>query len=138
MATPAQIQEVARHYIIAALWADSEDGTHPRAPMKTQADAFIICKAFIDANHELFNQAMQRAADGYGSHPDAGSAEATFGHDLWLTTQGHGCGFWVRDELIDNDLGQRLTRACESFGTPSYEFYRGWFYLQPEFSGVAA
>lgn len=134
MATDAQIKTVARHYIVAALWADCDEGTHPRAPLKTQADAFTICKAFIDRHHDLFNAAMLRADDGYGAHPDAGSAEAAFGHDLWLTTQSHGCGFWDRKELDADNLGDRLTEACKAFGEPSYEFYRGWFYLQPDYS----
>lgn len=38
-----------------------------------------------------------------------------FGHDLWLTENGHGVGFWCRDELeIDiqgESLGDRLTDA---------------------------
>ena len=72
---------------------------------------------------------MERAADGYGSHPDAGSAEAAFGHDLWLTTRGHGIGFWDRDELEADGLGDRLTEACERFGEPQPQFYRGWLYL---------
>ena len=83
MATPGQIQTVAKHYLIAALWADCDEGTSPRVPVKTGAIAFRICKAFIDANNDLFNEAMERAADGYGSHPDAGSAEAAFGHQVF-------------------------------------------------------
>jgi hypothetical protein len=131
MATPGQIQEVARHFLIAAIWADAPEGTRPRAPAATEARAFNICKAFIDANNELFNHAMECAAEGYGSHPDAGSAEASFGHDLWLTTQGHGTGFWDREELPD-DLGAALTKACEEFRGVYPEFYRGWLYLNGE------
>jgi hypothetical protein len=132
MATLGQIQTVAKHYLIAALWADCDEGTSPRVPVETRAIAFNICKAFIDANNELFNEAMARFSDGYGSHPDAGSAEAAFGHDLWLTTRRHGTGFWDRKELDRGDLGDRLTEACHAFGEPNYWFYRGWFYLQWE------
>lgn len=129
MATPGQIQEVADHYIKAAIWADAPEGTKPRATVATEREAFNICKRFIDRNLPLFNEAMERASNGYGAHPDAGSAEAAFGHDLWLTTRDHGVGFWCRDELESNDLGDRLSTACREFGEPSYEFYRGWFYL---------
>jgi len=131
MATPGQIQEVAKHYVIAALWADSDEDTHPRCPAKTHAVAFNICKRFIDQNNDLFNAAMARASVGYGSHPEAGSAEAAFGHDLWLTTMGHGTGFWDREELEADGLGKKLTAACMlfSFSYPDFEFYRGWLYL---------
>jgi len=44
--------------------------------VRTHARAFDICKMFIDRNHDLFNAAMARVCAGYGSHPDAGSAEA--------------------------------------------------------------
>lgn len=132
MATPGQIQEVAKHFVIAAIWADSEEGTNPRACTQTHRVAFGICKAFIDANLALFNRAMECSDNGYGSHPDAGSAEASFGHDLWLTSQGHGTGFWDRDELGD-DLGKALTAALEQFSKTvniDHEQYRGWFYIR--------
>lgn len=127
--TPGQIQEVAKHYIIAALWADSPEGTNPRPTIKAQREAFDLCKQFIDRNLPLFNQAMACAQQGYGVHPDAGSAEAAFGHDLWLTTRGHGTGFWDRPELAAAGLGAALTAACREAGEPAYEFYRGWFHL---------
>jgi hypothetical protein len=129
MATPGQILEVSKHFLIAAIWADCEEGTHPRATIRTARKAFDVCKAFVDANLELFNAAMNRCEEGYGSHPDAGSAEAAFGHDLWLTLQGHGVGFWDRDELKAASLGDRLTKACNHTPAPSYWQSRGWFYL---------
>jgi hypothetical protein len=129
MATPGQIQEVAKHFLIAAIWADCEEGTNPRATIETKRKAFDICKAFIDKNLELFNAAMDRCEDGYGSHPDAGSAEAMFGHDLWLTLKSHGSGFWNRDELEAEGLGDALTEACGHAKAPNYWQSRGWFYM---------
>lgn len=35
------------------------------------------------------------------------------GHDLWLTTQGHGTGFW--DRGLGN-IGKSLTEKCEKLG----------------------
>jgi hypothetical protein len=32
------------------------------------------------------------------------------GHDLWMTTCGHGCGFWDGD--WDEDMGARLSEWC--------------------------
>lgn len=34
-------------------------------------------------------------------------------HDLWLTRQGHGAGFWDGD--YGNRLGKDLTKLCESY-----------------------
>ena len=36
------------------------------------------------------------------------------GHDLWLTRNGHGAGFWDRGHGAD---GQRLTDLCQPMGT---------------------
>lgn len=143
--TVQQIDTVTKHYLIAAVWADSLEGTRPRIPKVTQAKAREICAAFIHKNAQLFEDAMSRGnSTGYGSHPDAGSPEAAFGHDLWLTSQGHGVGFHDRKELLPLDIGlgvepeigpdlclllsEAVDRAF-GYGTVYPEFYRGWLYL---------
>lgn len=132
MATHEQIQTVAKHLVVAALWADSEEGSYPRATRKSHQVAFGICKAFIEAYPDLFIEAMQRSEVGYGCHSDAGSAEAAFGHDLWLTSQGHGAGFWDSTELEAFGLGDVLTKVVNEFQKTiaiSCEQYRGWMYI---------
>ena len=129
MATPGQIQEVARHFVIACIWADCPEGTNPRAPMRAQRTAFDQCKTFIDRNLDLFNAAMSCASAGYGSHPDAGSAEAQFGHDLYLSARGHGTGFFDRKELSES-LRDALQNAANKSGMSEPYFYRGWLYFQ--------
>jgi hypothetical protein len=42
--------------------------------------------------------------------------EEQAGHDLWLTRQGHGAGFWDRGELYEGDGGEYLTRRAKSLG----------------------
>ncbi len=137
MATPGQIAEVARHFVVCAIWADCEEGTHPRATHRTDAAAFAICKRFIDANHDLFNAAMLRCEVGYGSHPDAGSAEAAFGHDLWLSLSGHGAGFFDRTELQAEGLGDALQDACRKQAEPEHWQRGGWFYIAPHMYSMA-
>ena len=132
MPTPGQIAEVAKHYVIAMIWADCPEGTHPRATHRTHAEAFNRCKAFIDRHLELFNLAMHCAERGYGAHPDAGSAEAAFGHDLYLSTAGHGAGFFDRTEL-PKGLRDALQEAARREPDPEPEFWRGWVYLRPPF-----
>ena len=36
------------------------------------------------------------------------------GHDLWLTRNGHGCGFWDGD--YGDKLGRKLTDECKPYG----------------------
>lgn len=123
-----QISVVAKHYVIAAIWADALEGTYPKASLASNLIAFDQCEKFIADCGPLFDQAMERFEDGYGTHPDAGSAEAAFGHDFWLTRQHHGVGFWDRPEL-GKELGQALTEKAHEAKEANYDFYRGWFNL---------
>lgn len=125
--TREQIDTVTKHFLSAAVWADKPEGTNPRIPAKTAEKARSICLQFIAANPALFMAAVARP--GYGSHPDAGSGAAAFGHDLWLTSQGHGAGFWDRPELDAGELGDKLTAACKALRGLYPEFYRGWVTL---------
>jgi len=45
------------------------------------------------------------------------------GHDLWLTRNGHGAGFWDRPDLYGEDLAQRLTEYSKAAG--SVDVYAG-------------
>ena len=130
-------QEIAKHFCIAAVWADCEEGTHPRITATALENAERYARAFISENWELSVAALR--ADGYGSHPDAGSQAAAFGHDLWLTARGHGAGFWDRDALkactvrnLDGvNVGEKLADVLRDWKTwqTEGEFYGGRFYF---------
>lgn len=125
-----ELETVARHMCIAAVWADAEEGTRPRLTHSAMDTARRFAVAFIEAHAEMFAEAMD--APGYGAHPDAGSVAAAFGHDLYLTARGHGVGFWSRDELAENDLGDRLSAPLRDNFRRWWieaEQYRGNFYL---------
>ena len=47
--------------------------------------------------------------------------EAKAGYHFWMTRNGAGVGFWDGD--YPNEVGERLTKSAESFGT--YEPYIG-------------
>ena len=129
MASAEQLAVMADHFIIAAIWADAQEGTHPRATKKARAAALRICTRFAELAGELLDEATQR--EWYGSHHDCGTNHPAFaaaGHDLYLTSQGHGVGFWDRDELDEGELGDKLTAVCESMHF-YHEFYRGWLYF---------
>lgn len=44
---------------------------------------------------------------------DRDYSPARAGHDYWLTRNGHGAGYWDRDELEADGLGDRLTEAAQ-------------------------
>lgn len=133
MVTKEQINTITEHYLIALLWTmpGDDDCENPGdsialcdLPPETIEEARHEVKLFVVACGPLFDMAMQCYADGYGQHPDAGSAEAAFGHDFALTRNRHGAGFWDRDsEGLPRVLGEALTRVCEAF--PLVDLYIG-------------
>lgn len=114
-------------YIEAMFWTecneDSEelaDATFaelaPEALDNIQAD----CAAFQSANADLLAEAYARP--GYGDESQAG-------HDYWLTRNGHGVGFWDRDALDADGLGDRLSDACRHSSVYCYRGDDGLIYL---------
>lgn len=124
--TTEQMKTVTDHYLIALLWTmpqqDDDGPENPGDSLSIHCDlgegvravAERDCAAFVAACGSLFDRAM--TCDDYGSHPDAGSPEAAFGHDFALTRNGHGCGFWDRTELQEGELGRKISNLC-GFGT---------------------
>jgi len=123
MATPDQIDTITKHYLIALLWTmpGDDDNENPGdnidladLPAETVNKAKADATSFVALCGSLFDQAMECFDDGYGQHPDAGSAAAAFGHDFALTRNHHGVGFWDREsEGLPQFLGDALTRVCQ-------------------------
>jgi len=44
------------------------------------------------------------------------------GHDLWLTRNGHGAGFWDRPEIYGADNARTLTLMARAMGEHAAEF----------------
>lgn len=60
------------------------------------------CAAFELGNAKLLQEACDRP----------GYSRQRAGTDYWLTRNGHGAGFWDRDELSEGGLGDKLSDAC--------------------------
>ena len=120
---------IAQHYISAALWADAPEGTRPRAPRETEEKALQLARGFLRAIGPKCQEYLKNNTE-YFKPPDCGGrAEAAIGHDLWLTSQGHGLGFWDRRALRE-DVREFLTGLAQRKEFTLYpEFYRGWMYL---------
>lgn len=63
------------------------------------------CKAFQEYAADLLEEAYSRDY-----------SEEQAGHDFWLTRNGHGTGFWDRDELDHEGLGDRLAKRARKQG----------------------
>lgn len=114
MITIPKLTQFSRAYIQAALWSSSDDNDIPLDRNYSYKDIAI---------HTL--QVMQIDCDRFQAEnfDDIESTEdiEQCGHDYWLTRNGHGAGFWDGD--YPEELGQRLTKASEKFGT--FDLYIG-------------
>ena len=102
-------------YIAAALWSTTDGST-------------LEGGDFLDANYGTDDLAPETLAkmkaDCYKfraeNAKDIEGREEQAGHDLWLTRNHHGAGYWDGDWP---DAGERLTQACKKY--PEVNLYVG-------------
>lgn len=93
-------------YLETAVWADAEEGTDTDG---LSFDKESIANARSDVQ-EFYTKAA-KVLDGF-DHDEA--FWQNVGHDLWLTRNGHGAGFWDKPELYG---GQESGDALSSIAT---------------------
>ena len=116
MTTQAALDAFTLAYIEAALWASNDDST----PQGGEP---------LDANYSIDDidpDTLERMADDCRRFQEENAADLALynhrqwsaaelgGHDFWLTRNGHGCGFWDRDDCLPEEAGERLTAAAEA------------------------
>ena len=131
---PEGLDEFMSAYIEAALWSSTDDngepldknhGSESLAP-ETSARMRTDCAAFL--NHclggRLLGIAERLEAEGKWSLPGGVncSVRAYAGHDLWLSRNGHGCGFWDGD-WPQKGIAEGLDKLAQEFG--SFDLYVG-------------
>jgi hypothetical protein len=101
-------------YVTCALWSSTDDNDEPMDSNYTGADIDQLTygKMVLDC-HEFYNKNKSLFPTGYSM--------SSAGHDFWLTRNGHGAGFWDKDEL--GDAGEALTEKCHGF--PQVDLYVG-------------
>jgi hypothetical protein len=85
-------------YLEAVLFTEEINPSSDFCPL-ARARAWNDCSRFLIANGDLIAGRTSMA-----------------GHDLWLTRNGHGTGFWDRPELWGEDGANILTRCAECMG----------------------
>ena len=114
------IELVLKGYVDAALWSTLDDPDEPGrenlddnygfgdVELETLCRMRETCRKFCEENEALLIEENLHKT----------LREATFeeyvGHDLWLTQNGHGCGFWDGD--WDSAVGEVLSEKAHAFG----------------------
>lgn len=108
---PAAVDEMTRAYLECAEWCGLDDEGHaalelavrPTWDKDTTATAIDLCARFL-ADHES----------------EIGSEHTRAGHDLWLTRNRHGAGFW--DGGWPSPAAGLLTVDAHALGTAWVDF----------------
>jgi len=95
--TPGDLLEIGEAFAVAAVWADREEGTSPRATRQLKGVGMSLAVWLAQLQPAAVAAAIKR------------QGLQQFGHDLYMTVAGHGVGFWDRKELEDGDIGDTLT-----------------------------
>lgn len=107
MKTP-DIQNILDHYITCALWSSIDDNQDPMDSNYDESDIHPDTLAKMEAEIVDFVGLLERENVNWDD-----CSEEQFGHDFWLTRNGHGAGFWDRG-FKNGDL---LTKWAGSFGS---------------------
>ena len=108
------IQQLTDAYIEAVYFTeDTPDNDNPpdaRLSKRDKMHAYVSCRNFYDACRELDIDM---------------SNTAQMGHDLWLTRNRHGVGFWDRPEVYGETNAKILTAISLAMGEHNVEFVSG-------------
>lgn len=105
-------------YISTALWSSTDDEGNPLdsqdAELSTDAHDKMEndCRAFREKCDAIISAAIETGKVKCGRDFDEYGRAA---HDLWLTRNGHGAGFWDGD--WPEPFASQLTEIAQSFGT---------------------
>lgn len=117
-------------YIAAALFTSIDDSGEPLDDNYSGADIDQTVLAAMTADCVKFqteNAALLAEVYKLGT-PSAINPEAYAGHNLWLTRNGHGTGFW--DRGYPKPLADALTKASEDFGEVTLTVDEGTFFYE--------
>ncbi len=113
---PGCVSEIARGYLACAEWCglmQLEDEREAEEELELAVSPAWTEQAVKQAEHECFAFLASLPSHIRPRVFDA-ATEAQIGHDLWLTRNRHGAGFWDGD--YPDDLGQALTDAAHAMG----------------------
>ncbi len=116
MKTQHNIDIVYKFFIEAMLWADFED----RGRVSSNNERII--KQFIrEVTKEILNLCPE-----FESIDKEFYTLNQYGHDLYLTVNHHGVGFWYREQLQKDSLGDQITDICQKFHFEAERARGGW------------
>jgi hypothetical protein len=102
-----KINEVLKHYMIAALWSSVDNDNEP-------FDANYSITDIDEASAASMRRDVVKFLVENKSELDSSMLNnEQIGHDFWLTRHHHGAGFW--DRGLNSSIADKLTAAAQAF-----------------------
>lgn len=130
---PFEIHVILEHYLVALLWSSThtttdDDGNELGSAPLDEVDA-ELSPELIDASRadvvDFLAGATMRLQDAGLSWDDYPDGAEQLGHDIALTRNGHGTGFWDRGY---GKVGDILAEAADALGYADPYVYDGMIY----------
>jgi len=129
-----QLSDFAKGYVEAMFFTNGDTGDErenllndlgvEKLTREAVKDIASVCDSFVGSimpDGRFCRQWLDEIA-GQCAYDDARA-----GNDFWFTRQGHGVGYWDRNELYDEQK-QALSDLAHKFGEAYPEAWRGWIY----------
>lgn len=104
---------MTRAYLEAALWTSTDDGMDPSGGRPLD-ETYTVTDFAPEAVEKAERDCKAFAAEHIRRLEATGMTWAEIGHNLWLTRNRHGAGFW--DRGLPEDIGRALTDAAHALG----------------------
>jgi hypothetical protein len=104
------LEEVFKHYLIAAVWSSTLEDGNPMDNTHSFNDFNpVVLENLKEEVVKFCNQHAELLTQFAAALPQKRewTESAQIGHDLWLTQNGHGAGFWDRG---CGEAGENLSR----------------------------
>ena len=111
-----ELSQIVRGYIITALWTEEERINQENDETKKSIDDLSIDdyapNSLVKANKDI-KEFIELAGDSVCQYLEDYDCEQ-LGHDIWLTRNRHGAGFF--DRKLDDEVETALTNATHELG----------------------
>ena len=111
----ALLDSVVTAYMQCALWSSVDDEGEPLDGLYETWDlADEALASMVEDVQDFLDNVEEHDIDWR-----SGWSAEQMGHDLWLTRNGHGAGFWDRfsGDQPNAEIGRKLTELCRPYGT---------------------
>lgn len=126
MSDAIDLNNFMQGYIEAMLWSTSDPDNGDKC-LDARFTQYDLAPATLEQIRKDCEEFVKNNESDLLAYMDLGDRDASnTGHDLWLTSAGHGTGYWNRGV---GDVGERLSKASKKYTREPYPGDDGLIYF---------